>query len=261
MDRRLESFGYLRDVDAEAGRVTAIISTGDIARDGFIIDPAGWDFSNYDRNPVVLWMHDDSAVPFARTVEREAGEKKLTAVAEFDMDDPVGAEMFRKVKAGFVNATSVRWLPRKTEMVKVGKGKDEREVLVFREQELLEWSFVTIPADPKALIKRCDGGDVDLSDFLAEIANAPIVDEDGNPIPDEEPEGEPEPEPVTMQAVATQAQAYARDMALAEDAVATYVALRAVRPTVDDLIVRTLATTTGKSEERIRRELAGSRRE
>lgn len=261
MDRRLESYGYLRDVDAEAGRVTAIISTGDIARDGAIIDPKGWDFSNYDRNPVVLWMHDASSPPFARTVEREAGEKKLTAVAEFDMDDPMGAEMFRKVKAGFVNATSVRWLPRKTEMVKVGKGKDEREVLVFREQELLEWSFVTIPADPKALIKRCDGADMDLSEFMSEITNADIVHEDGNPIPDEEPELDiPDP------ALASYVQDHdpskvSRDLTLAADAVAAYVALRAVRPTIDDLIVRTLATTTGKTEERIRRELAGSRRE
>jgi HK97 family phage prohead protease len=245
-DKRLESYGYLRDIDADSGRVTAIISTGDIARDGAIIDPAGWDFRNYDKNPVVLWMHDDSMPPFARTVERNAGEKKLTAVAEFDLDDPMGAEMFRKVKAGFVNATSVRWLPRKTEMMKVGKGKAEREVLVFREQELLEWSFVTIPADPKALIKRADGGDVDFTEFLP--APEPTPAPEPEPIPDPEPE----PEPVGSRRASN---AYSH----VGKQVAVYIANRALRPKVDDLIARVLARETGKTEQRIQEELRHGR--
>ena len=247
---KLESFGYLRAVDAEAGRVTAIISTGDIARDGAIIDPKGWDFSNYDRNPVVLWMHDANAIPFARTIERVAGDKELIAKAQFDMEDARGAEMFRKVQGGFVNATSVRWLPRKTEVRKVGEKKAERDVLVFLEQELLEWSFVTVPADPKALIMRADGWELDLSEYM------PVPD----PIPDE-PDAEAERLAEIASLERAAAQARAREQAEIEDEIAGYLARRMERPTVDDLIVRTLATTTGKTEERIRRELAGSRRE
>ena len=164
---RLESYGLLRDVE-EGGRVSAVISTGDIARDDAIIDPAGWDFSNYDRNPVILWMHDDRRMPFARTVEKVAGKKELVARAEFDLDDPFGAEVFRKIQAGYINATSVRWLPKRTEFITIGEGKEAHQVLVFREQELLEWSFVTVPADPKALIMRADNTPLTIADYIDE---------------------------------------------------------------------------------------------
>ena len=29
---------------------------------------AGWIFDNYDRNPVVLWGHDDRQLPVARAI-------------------------------------------------------------------------------------------------------------------------------------------------------------------------------------------------
>lgn len=163
---RLESFGLLRDVDSEAHKVTAVISTGDIARDGAIIDPSGWDFTNYDHNPVVLWMHNDEAMPFARTIERITTEKELIAKAQFDLEDPLGAIAFRKIQKGYINATSVRWLPRETEVRTVGEGKEKRDVLVFTNQELLEWSFVTVGSDTGALIVRADGEKIDLRDFL-----------------------------------------------------------------------------------------------
>lgn len=169
---RLESFGHLREVDTDKSRVTAVISTGDVARDGAIIDPEGWDFSNYDRNPVVLWMHDDTSMPFARTVERMATNKELIARAEFDMEDPMGAMMFRKIANGYVNATSVRWLPKKTEWRAKAPAEDsedkdkEEKILWFLEQELLEWSFVTIPADPAALILRADGSPFSIADYV-----------------------------------------------------------------------------------------------
>lgn len=163
---RLESFGQLRNVDSESRTVTSVISTGDIARDGAIIEPKGWEFDNYDRNPVVLWMHDADAMPFARTVEHIASDKELIAKAEFDLEDPRGASVFRKIQNGYINATSVRWLPKETEVRKVGEGKEARDVLVFLRQELLEWSFVTVPADPAALIVRADGEALSLVDYL-----------------------------------------------------------------------------------------------
>lgn len=222
---RLESYGLVRDINEESGQVSAVISTGDVARDGAIIEPGGWDFSNYDRNPIILWMHNDAAVPFARTVERIATESELIARAQFDMDDPMGALMFRKIKDGYVNATSVRWMPKRTEVRKIGSGKEAREVLAFVEQELLEWSFVTIPADPKALIMRADGQPLDVSAYMPK------------------PEPEPEPEPIGES-----------DAAKAAVLAASFVLRRRRRPSVDDLITRGLAKATGKTEERIRQE-------
>ncbi len=256
---RLESFGHLREVDTDNSRVTAVISTGDIARDGAIIDPAGWDFSNYDRNPVVLWMHDDTAMPFARTVERMATDKELIARAEFDMEDPLGATMFRKIANGYVNATSVRWLPKKTEFRAADSEDKDEKVLWFLEQELLEWSFVTIPADPAALIMRADGspfraadylkpspridinygflGELDAPAFVAAVSVA-IEKATGGLIPLSPP---------------TNGHTDTREL---ESLLVRYFERRNHRLDVDDMVVSALSRATGKSEQRIRQEMA-----
>ena len=309
---RLESWGLLREIDGEAGLVSAVISTGDVARDDAIIDPAGWDFGNYDRNPVILWMHDASRLPFARTVERIAGENELIARAQFDLADPFGADIFRKIQGGYINATSVRWLPKRTEMIKQGEGKAAREVLVFREQELLEWSFCTVPTDPKALIMRADTGTpLDIAALIGEPEDAarPFENEHACRLRDpsgfqpnsfrrvrRESEGKrydvimgrlkgetsmteqsyryPKDvwetaearrhcrahdgiafEPAAAASIAAQKQARGR----LERELAGYVAQRMARPTVDDMIVNALATATGKTQERIRRDLVARR--
>lgn len=172
---RLESRGLIRKIDEAAMRVTSVISTGDVARDGAIIDPLGWIFDNYDRNPIVLWGHDDSAMPIARTVERHAGVEGLIATAEFDRADPEAVRLFGKVKRGYVNAASVRWLPIRTEVKRLSDAQGlEREVLIFREQELLEWSFVAIPADVGAVVMRA-GEALDVAAFVRSLH-----DEDGD---------------------------------------------------------------------------------
>lgn len=170
---RLQTFGHVRDIDSERQRITQVISTGIVARDGAIINPKGWDFTNYDRNPVVLWMHNDTAMPFARTVEHEATAKELIATAEFDAEDEVGQEVFRKITKGYINTTSVRWLPKRIERKPPPEGvevpdryKDaDGNILWFMEQELLEFSYVTIPADPGALILRADGSPFSVTDY------------------------------------------------------------------------------------------------
>lgn len=227
---RLQTFGSVRGFDIEAGQVTQVISSGDIARDGAIIDPSGWDFTNYDRNPVVLWMHDAAIMPFARTIEHLATETEVIAKAQFDLEDPFGVRLLAKISAGFVHATSVRWNPLKTEVRHVGEGKEARDVLVFSEQELLEWSYVTVPADPKALILRADGGPLDMAQWLPQTAEP-------------EPEGIPIPQPDPYR--------------IAEERVSSYIAGRLARPSVEDRIVAGLCKATGKSEGRIRDILAG----
>jgi len=176
----LRSFGRVRaEENPDSIRVSAIISTGDIARDGAIIDPEGWDFDDYARNPVVLYGHDDGsggmfaggsgALPVARTVDGPtASDNEIRATAEFDREDDMAMRLLGKIRRGFINATSVRWLPIRTEWVDKGdseRHEGEDKVLVFREQKLLEWSFVPIPADPGAVILRSDGNALDLDSF------------------------------------------------------------------------------------------------
>lgn len=172
--------------DFESGRVRQVISTGNVARDGAIIEPSGWVLDNYRRNPAVLYSHDDSsggwvgvqagvraALPIARATAVDLEDSRLMATAQFDMDDEFAVRVLRKIRGGFINATSVRWMPlerpkRETrEFVDDDGVTREREVWVFYRNELLEFSYVPIPSDPGAAIQRAAGGAVDWAAFAA----------------------------------------------------------------------------------------------
>lgn len=154
-EERLQTFGLVRKIDEDNRRVTVVVSTGDLARDDAVIQQDGWEFANYDKNPVVLWAHDDRALPIAKAVPslRQVTANELIETHEF-ADHPFADTVWNQVKGGFVSATSVRWLPGKTEM----KNVNGRSVLVFTKgHELLESSYVPIPADPGCLVVRADG--------------------------------------------------------------------------------------------------------
>lgn len=169
MADRLETFGYVRSSDEDSRRVEVVVSSGDVARDGAIIDQSGWNTRNYERNPVVLWGHDDHSLPIARATETRIDGTDMVQVHEFAKHTRA-EEVFQAVRGGFVNATSVRWIPGETEVRKVGTGKDARNVLVFTKgHELLEVSYVPIPADPNALVLRADGKPFDVSSYGTQV--------------------------------------------------------------------------------------------
>lgn len=168
-------FGEVRGIDSAKRRVQAVISTADVARDGAVIEPRGWRFEHYDRNPVVLWNHDTAQLPIARAVpgERMVTDREVIDVHEFARH-PQAELIWELVAEGFVHATSVRWLPGDTEIRTVGG----EAVLVFtRGHELLEVSYVTVPADPGALVVRADGGR--LFDIVDGARRFPLFEPDG----------------------------------------------------------------------------------
>lgn len=178
--KALEQFtrqALIRADESDGESVTAIISTEDVARDDAIIEQAGWEFETYRENPVVLFMHDDRRPPIARSTDETVDGKRTTATARFDLQDPFAAEIAGKVERGLINTTSVRWNPIEWEWRDKESGEvtdppdyfDEEDrqskVLVFTRQELLEWSFVTVPADPGAKILRSDGEPICMGDY------------------------------------------------------------------------------------------------
>lgn len=166
MKKRLQTFGFVRAVDIENRRVTSVVSTDAIARDGAIIDQGGWDLAHYLRNPVVLWAHDDRSLPIGRTLETQRTDHELIQVHEF-ATHPRAEEAWGAIRDGYVHATSVRWMPGETEVRVVGEGKAKRSVLVFTKgHQLLETSYVPIPADPGAIVLRADGEPFDIREYL-----------------------------------------------------------------------------------------------
>lgn len=162
--------------DFARGHIPAIISSGERARDGFILEQHGLDFDRYRQNPVVLLNHDDgsggsSALPIARSRDEQRDDTRdiTTAIAEFDMDDELAVRVLGKIERGMINSTSIRWIPLEHRIDRVKRdGADETEpVIVFTRSEVLEWSFVPIPADTNAIVQRSDGTSAALTDLLA----------------------------------------------------------------------------------------------
>lgn len=153
----VKTFGRVRAVKEESRQVEVVVSTETKARDDAVIHQDGWDLDHYGRNPVVLWAHDIRSLPIAKTVETRVEDKNLIQVHEF-AEHSAAEEVFQAVRSGFVNATSVRWLPGDYEWRKEGG----QEILHFtRGHQLLEVSYVPVPSDPGALVVRDDGGKFD----------------------------------------------------------------------------------------------------
>lgn len=142
--------GFVKEIDEkDEGKLgLCVISSGTIDRDGDVLDPNGWLFNNFRKNPLLLWSHNASsgekrpAIGRIEDVEVRNGQVYFTPV--FDMKDPFAKEIYRKYKDNFLNAFSVGFLPLEWEETETGYH--------FKKQEALEFSAVNVPANPEALV-------------------------------------------------------------------------------------------------------------
>lgn len=152
------------DGDVRALRFT--ISTGTVDREQDRIALAGWDLANFKRNPVVLWGHDASRLPIGRAFDLRIEDAALKASVEFiPADTPEGGQfaesVYRLARGGFIAATSVGFRPLKWDYTRdQERGADDWfPGIDFEEQELVELSVVTVPANPEALIEAPGPGE------------------------------------------------------------------------------------------------------
>jgi HK97 family phage prohead protease len=129
-------------------------STFDLDRLSERIDPEGWDYKRYMDNPVVEWAHRYDIPAIGKAEGLYADEKGLHGLVVFnDKDyDPFGWAIGRRVQAGVIRAGSVGFRPLEIEIPSKEDGKDGTS-LIFRKQELLEFSICNVPANPFALSK------------------------------------------------------------------------------------------------------------
>lgn len=129
----------LEEVMGEPIRFVA--STEGVKRDGLDLKMDRWDLTNFERNPVFLWVHDyfGRTLPLGR-VQAEIEKDALIANVVFDQADEFARQVERKYRTGFLHSVSVGW-----ETV-------ERDEQTF--YDLLDVSGVPVPGDPDALIER-----------------------------------------------------------------------------------------------------------
>ena len=143
--------------------VGSVESTKD--RDGEVIKADGWDLVNYKKNPIVLWAHDYSAPPIGKATSVKVSKGQLIFTVKFaDAETyPFADTIYKLCKGGFLNATSVGFIPKEWE---TGK-KENDPSRTYLKQELLELSIVPVPSNPDALRNAVDSGVITMKDFQA----------------------------------------------------------------------------------------------
>jgi len=120
-----------------------VITTEDVDRMGETISIDGWDISNYNNNPVVLWAHDYKGLPVGITTKLTKEGKKMIADGYFAPADanPLAGQLAKLYELGLLKTSSVGFIP-------TYDAKDKTKIVGA---ELLEWSFTPVPANPHAL--------------------------------------------------------------------------------------------------------------
>ena len=119
---------------------------------GDVIATAGWQLENYKRNPVFLFVHDQSIPPIGIVPKIWPDGKQLLAHVRFDEDDEFARLVKGKYQRKFMRAVSVgfkalEFEERDLDVATPGRGTG----LLFKKQELVELSAVPVPAHPAAL--------------------------------------------------------------------------------------------------------------
>lgn len=141
-------------IDERAMSVAATICTASIDRQGEVIVPAGVDFADYAKNPVVLWEHgfDPSiTLPIARSespdgklslVKSEAG---IDATSYFTNKTKESEQIFGLIAEKIIRATSIHVIPLETERA--------GDVTVYPRSKMLEFSWGRLGVNPDAVAK------------------------------------------------------------------------------------------------------------
>lgn len=125
------------------GKMAFVATDETVDREGEILSIEGWDLENFKRNPVMLWAHNPYEPPIGkwtnirmRTVN---GKKKLMMEPDFHKKSDLSRLISDLVENGYPPQT-----------VSVGFRPKERQGNRYVKQELLETSFVNVPANPEA---------------------------------------------------------------------------------------------------------------
>lgn len=137
-----------KTIDVQKDSFHWVMSTFDTDRDFEKVDPLGWNLKNYLSNPVILWSHDYTipAIGYAENVKAETILEGDIVFNDKEYDE-FGWSIGQRVKAGALRCGSVGFIAEEIEFL---EAKDRDCDLIFRKQELLEFSICCVPANPFA---------------------------------------------------------------------------------------------------------------
>lgn len=124
--------------DSDTGTFEMVITTENLDRYQEVISMEGWELDHYRSNPVVLWGHDHFTLPVGVTTSLDIVDGKMVAKGKF-APNAFAQEIRRNYDLGIIRASSVGFIEK------------ERQGNLITKAELIEWSFVSVPANPYAL--------------------------------------------------------------------------------------------------------------
>mgnify|MGYP003393751138 CR=1 FL=1 len=138
-------------------------STETVDRDGEVIKADAWQLGSYNKNPVVQWAHDYQSPPIGKTLSIERRGTDTVFQIQFATSDEYAFAdtVYKLCKGGYLNATSVGFIPIEYEKAKK-QGDPSR---TFTKVELLEISIVPVPSNPDALVSARNAGIITVKDF------------------------------------------------------------------------------------------------
>jgi HK97 family phage prohead protease len=144
--------------DPEERTLEFMGSTADVDRYGDVIELAGWDLQNYQKNPVFLWAHDYKQPPVGKAVKVGLTDQGLFFHVKFPTAEeyPFADTVYKLYLGGYLRATSVGFQDLNREPITDKEGKQTG--FRYKKQELYELSAVPIPANPNALIMAVQKG-------------------------------------------------------------------------------------------------------
>jgi HK97 family phage major capsid protein/HK97 family phage prohead protease len=129
-----------------------VLSDGSLDRYGTVINPAGWDLTEFRKNPIAFFNHDKN-FPIGQwdnvRVEggRLMGHLRLAAEGTSARID----EIVRLIRQGILKAVSVGFSPKTKEPLKRSDGTPVPGGIHYLRQELLEASLVGVGGNANAL--------------------------------------------------------------------------------------------------------------
>lgn len=141
----------------DAGRVIRFVASSDaVDRDGEVILQDGWDFTDFVKNPALIYMHDYWTLPIGKNVAIGVVDDRLMIDSEFDPPeiDELADKIFQKIQYGTLRAGSVGFIP-----IETADPKKDAKIFqkysgakrIFKRQQLLEWTICPIGANQDAV--------------------------------------------------------------------------------------------------------------
>lgn len=149
MEEKLYTKAVLTRSSKQDTDFIAVASTAVEDRHGEIVSVDGWETKNFKDNPILLWAHNHSEIGVgqAKKFWIEGTGKKAKFMIEGFIHEATDTARALKylVKEGIIRTMSVGFKP------------IDMDGSTYTKQELLEVSFVNVPANPQAQISAIKG--------------------------------------------------------------------------------------------------------